>query len=359
MTGSQDAAVPRPVFDGHNDLLLHLWRSGDRDGSAFFEGRPGGQIDLAKARKGGLAGGFFAVYVPTPSLGPSAGDGDDGGVVDAPDIDPVEAADARRATLQIASILLRMTRARPDAIRLCLSAEDCEAARASGAMAAILHIEGAEGIGPGLEELEVLHAAGLRSLGPVWSRPNVFGHGVPFRFPSSPDIGPGLTEVGKRLIKECNRLGVLIDLSHLNEAGFDDVAKLSDAPLVATHSNVHALSASSRNLTDRQMSVIRESGGVVGLNYAVGFLRSDGRRISDTPLSVCTDHLSRMVELLGEDGVALGSDFDGALTPAPLRDASGLPNLVAAMEAAGFGDELIGKICWGNWMSVLTRTLKG
>ncbi len=350
-------ACDQPVFDGHNDLLLHLWRAGDRDGAAFFDGRPGGHVDLARARAGGLAGGFFAVYVPNPSLGPATGDGDDGGVVDGPPIDPIEPADARRTTLQAASILLRMTRARPDAIRLCLSAADCEAARADGALAAILHVEGAEGIGPGLEELELLHAAGLRSLGPVWSRPNIFGTGVPFRFPASPDQGPGLTEAGRRLVRECNRLRVMIDLSHLNEAGFRDVAALSQAPLVATHSNAHALSPSSRNLTDRQMDAIRDSGGVVGLNYAVGFLRADGRRVADTPLSVMTDHLARMVDRLGEDGVALGSDFDGALIPAGLRDAAGLPNLVAAMGRAGFGAELIAKICWGNWMSVLARTL--
>ena len=83
-----------------------------------------------------------------------------------------------------------------------------------------------------------VYEAGLRSLGPVWSRSNAFGHGVPFRCPSSPDTGPGLTDLGKELIGACNRLGILIDLSHLNERGFWDVAAISNAPLVATHSNV-------------------------------------------------------------------------------------------------------------------------
>ena len=110
-----------------------------------------------------------------------------------------------------------------------------------GNLAAVLHIEGAEAIDPELEALEVFYAAGLRSLGPVWSRPNVFGHGVPFRFPSSPDTGPGLTDAGKELVRACNRLRIMLDLTHLNEAGFWDVAALTDAPLVATHSNVHAL----------------------------------------------------------------------------------------------------------------------
>ena len=99
---------------------------------------------------------------------------------------------------------------------------------------------------------------GLRSLGPVWSRPNIFGHGVPFAWPRSPDTGPGLTPAGRDLIKACNKLRVMIDLSHLNEQGFWDVARLSSAPLVATHTCVHAICPSTRNLTDRQLDAIRE-----------------------------------------------------------------------------------------------------
>ncbi len=349
--------MAQPVFDGHNDVLLHLWRAGDRDGAAFFAGRSG-HLDLPRARQGGFAGGFFAIYVPNPPAPRPEPDGDDGGVVDHPAIDGVPADYARRVTLEMAAVLMRMAAARPDAIRLCRSAAEIDAAQRAGAIAAILHVEGAEGIGEGLDELHILHAAGLRSLGPVWSRPNLFGHGVPFRFPSSPDTGPGLSDAGRRLVAACNALGVVIDLSHLNEAGFWDVAKLSHAPLVATHSNVHAIAPSSRNLTDRQLDAIRASGGVVGLNYAVGFLRPDGRRVSATPLSVATDHLARMVERLGEGGVALGSDFDGALIPSGIGSAAGLPNLVRAMEAAGFGADLICRICWGNWVDLLARTLR-
>src|SRR5690606_27946292 len=148
-------------------------------------------------------------------------------------------------------------------VRICRSVADVRACMQQGALAAVLHVEGAEAIDADLYMLDVLHLAGLRSLGPVWSRPDVFGLGVPFRFPASPDIGPGLTEAGRALVRACNRLRILIDLSHLNEAGFWDVARLSDAPLVATHSNAHALCAASRNLTDRQLDAIRESGGVV------------------------------------------------------------------------------------------------
>ena len=124
-----------------------------------------------------------------------------------------------------------------------------------------MHLEGAEAIDPDLEAARpAWHGRGLRSLGPVWSRANVFAHGVPFRFPSSPDVGPGLTDAGAALVAACAELGILVDLSHLNEAGFWDVARLEPGPLVASHSGAHALCPASRNLTDRQLDAIGASG---------------------------------------------------------------------------------------------------
>ena len=335
---------PVAIFDGHNDLLYHLREEGDLLGNSFISGR-NGALDAQKCRRGGFAGGFFAIW---PKGRPKT-EGDRTA--------PIDESDARVSTLEMAAILLRMTRARPDVIRLCTSAAQIEAARADGAIAAIMHIEGVEGIGPDLGELEVLHAAGLRSIGPVWSRPNIFAHGVPFAFPSTPDIGPGLTEAGMRLIAECERLGILIDLSHLNEKGFWDVARISSRPLVATHSSVHAISAQSRNLTDKQLGAIAESGGLVGVNFGCQFLRADGERRSDTSVDVIVQHLAHLVDRLGEGGVALGSDFDGALMPDEVTTAEGLPLLVEAMRRAGFGQTLIERICWQNWIDVLRRTI--
>src|SRR5690606_13379740 len=116
-----------------------------------------------------------------------------------------------------------------------------------GTFAAILHLEGCEPIDENLDVLDVFYAAGLRSLGPVWSRHNAFGHGVPFAFPMSPDSAPGLTKAGFDLVRRCDELGVMIDLSHITEQGFWDVAKTSKNPLVATHSNAHALTPVARN----------------------------------------------------------------------------------------------------------------
>ena len=158
-----------------------------------------------------------------------------------------ELTHAQRATFEMVSLLLRIAERSQGRVRLARSVADIRAAVAAGAHAPVLHIEGCEALDADLKMLDVLHAAGLRSLGPVWSRSNIFGHGVPFRFPADPDTGDGLTGAGKALIKRCNELRILIDLSHLNEKGFWDVARLSNAPLVATHSNAHALCASSRN----------------------------------------------------------------------------------------------------------------
>jgi len=110
----------------------------------------------------------------------------------------------------------------------------------SVARACLVQFEGAEAIDPGLESLELWYAAGLRSLGPVWSRANAFGFGVPFISPSTPDTGPGLTAAGRELVKRCAELGILVDVSHLNEAGFWDLARLELGPIVASHAAASA-----------------------------------------------------------------------------------------------------------------------
>ena len=337
------------VFDGHNDVLSCLLWENSAAGEGFFAGRDG-DIDLNKCRAGGFGGGFFAVWPrndPKTSPDPMA-------VYRAfPAIDSMGAVADTHAQI---AILLRMVATRPDAIRLCRNVAEISAARAAGAIAAVLHIEGCEGIGTDLDALHVYHGAGLRSLGPVWSRPNIFGHGVPFNHPASPDTGPGLTDAGLRLVKECEALGVLVDLSHLNEAGFWDVARVSGKPLVATHSNAHAVTASTRNLTDKQLATIAESGGLVGVNFGCQFLRQDGVKNPETRAEDILRHMDHLLAHLGEDGVALGSDFDGAMMPNFIGDAAGLPKLTAAM-AAQYGPELTAKICGENWLRLLARVI--
>jgi membrane dipeptidase len=193
----------------------------------------------------------------------------------------------------------------------------------------------------------------VRSIGLVWSRPSEFGHGVPFRFPSSPDTGPGLSDAGRALVRRCAQLGMLLDVSHLNAAGFADVARLGAAPIVASHSGCHALCPASRNLTDEQLREIARSGGLVGIVFAVPFIRADGHDDPDTPLSTVVAHVRHAAEVAGIDHVALGSDFDGATMPAPLGDVAGLPRLLATLRDAGFSPDDVERIAWGNWRRVL------
>jgi membrane dipeptidase len=336
-----------PIFDGHNDVLLRLYRRGGSDAPrAFLEGEGKGQLDLPMARAGGFAGGLFAIFVPSSEravrsngdpASPNAGSG-------APLPSGVELTPAQRIVFGMVSLLLRIERESQGRVRLCRTVADIHQCLEDDA---------------NFELLDVLYEAGLRSLGPVWSRTNAFGHGVPFRCPSSPDTGPGLTDLGKELIGACNRLRILIDLSHLNERGFWDVAAISDAPLVATHSNAHALSPHSRNLTDRQLAAIRDTGGMVGVNFATSFLRPDGRQGADTPIELVIEHIEHMLEHVGADGVGFGSDFDGATIPAALGSAAGLPNLVEIMRTRGYDEPLIEKLCFRNWLRVLEQTWGG
>jgi membrane dipeptidase len=318
------------ILDGHNDLALRV-----------FLGQEPLHIDLATAVDSGFAGGLFALSAPQGSadLPPSA-------PYSLPLAEPIAHAEAWAAV---------------DAMTRTLHELDVDVVeRASeivaGRVNAIMHFEGAEPIAPDLSDLDAWVDRGLRSVGITWSRPNAFGEGVPFRFPSTPDTGPGLTAAGFDLVHACNFHGLLVDVSHLNEAGFWDVVGISQAPIVATHSNAHALSPSSRNLTDRQLDAIAGSGGVVGINFAVMFLTEDGGW--DVSLEAIVRHLDYIASRIGVDHVAFGSDFEGAPIPADLEGVSGLPRLVEAIAAAGYDGAAIAKITHQNWLRVLDDVWK-
>jgi membrane dipeptidase len=344
-----------PIIDGHNDVLLRLWLKKSASAAAdFVEGDSLGHMDLPRIIAGNMVAGLFAIF--SPSQADYNNDDDDLNP-------PYDAAVAQRTALASATAMLdlrdEIVVLAQGKIALCNNVEDIRSAMAVGKLAFVTHIEGAEAIAPDLSNLQSLYLRGLRSIGPVWSRPNAFGEGVPFRFPSSPDIGGGLTDAGAALVRECNRLRIMVDLSHLNERGFWDVSKLSTAPLVATHSNAHAIAASSRNLTNEQLLAIGESRGLVGLNYATGFLRPDGRWDSMTDADTMLRHVEHMLKFAGEDCVGLGSDFDGARIPAFIGNVTGVTNLIAAMQNAGYGDTLVEKIAYKNWLRVLQLTWGG
>lgn len=347
------------IFDGHNDTILSLV---DTDRS-FFDRSEVGHIDLPRALEGGLGGGFFAIYIRDPGVSekPPA----DSAAVDTsmrvygdestwPE--PMSLEYAQATALGLFGRLLQVEQASGGKAKVVRSAVELQQCLEGGVFAMLLHFEGAEPLDPEGRSLEAFYAAGLRSVGITHSRRNRFAQGVPFKFPHSPDTGPGLTDAGKELVRQLNQRRVMIDLSHITEQGFWDVAALTDAPLVATHSNAHALTPSPRNLTDRQLDAIRASRGVVGLNFHVGFLREDGGRNAETPISRMVEHIDYMVERMGVDCVVLGSDLDGALMPSELKDAAGLPKLMEALADRGYAGEDLRKLAHGNWVRVLSET---
>ena len=343
-----------PVFDGHNDTLLRLHQDSKRQ---FFKRNKNGHIDMPRAQEGGFAGGFFAIFVPNK---PKKSDKKKRKKGKLPNKlpKPVKLNYAQQTVMAMISELYALEAEPEGGLKVIKNIKDLRACIRDGVMGAILHFEGAEAIDEDLHALDVFYQAGLRSLGIVWSRKTIFAEGVPFRFPHTLDTGPGLTKAGKQLVKRCNELGIMIDLSHMNEKGFWDVAKRSKAPLVATHSNVHALSPTPRNLTDKQLDAIKDSDGMVGLNFATGFLREDGKMDSDTPIEVMVKHIDYLVEKLGIDRVGLGSDFDGATIPDEIGDVAGLPKLVAALKDAGYNKTELNKITHKNWIRVLNLTWK-
>jgi membrane dipeptidase len=345
-----------PIFDGHNDTLLHYYKKPRGEKNSFFEETKEGHIDYPRAKKAGFAGGFFAIYSPDEGFDLEAHLKETEEGYEFLLSPPRDRQFALQDVIAMAKILYQTERESEGKFKVVRTSQELKDCLEQGVMAAIFHIEGAEALDTKLDTLELLYQAGLRSLGPVWSRQNAFGSGVPFSFPKHPDTGDGLPQAGKDLVKKCNELNIMIDLSHMTEKGFWDVAALSNAPLVATHSNVYALSHSARNLTDKQLEAIAESDGMVGLNFAVSFLRPDGKPDVNTPLELMAQHLDYMIDKVGENRVGFGSDFDGARIPKAIKDVTGLPKLLKALKKHGYNQELLEKIAYKNWVRVLELT---
>jgi membrane dipeptidase len=333
-----------PVIDGHNDALLRVWRSGD----SLRERSDDGHLDLVRMREGGIAAGFFAIFVPEDDYATDPREAvvatDDGWEV--PFSEPLVGDRASSVANEVAAIAQRD-------LTIVRTIADLEQCLDGGEPGAILHFEGAEPIEPGLGNLDAWIERGVRSLGIVWSRPNAFGCGVPFHYPGTPDVGPGLTDAGRELVLACNERGVMLDLAHLNERGLFDVAALSSAPLVVSHSAAHSLAPMPRSLTDEELDAIGDSGGLVGVVFDTVMTRSDGELEFDTALDVIAGHIEYVAERIGIEHVALGSDFDGCYPPSALDDAS---KMQALLEVLRWDDDELRALAHGNWLRVLRAT---
>lgn len=346
--GTGDTATV-PVFDGHNDFLA---RSFEEPKTDFRSGAHAGHLSLEKCRAGGFGGGLFAIFIPPNQREQrktkrTAG----GGTLPA----PVPLERAQRVVAWQFARLRQIERDSDGTLRLVSSAAGVEAAMASGAIAAVPHLEGAEAIDKDLTMLELYRAAGIRSIGPVWSRSNRFATGVPLLHRHTPDIGSGLTSAGKELVRRSAELRMNIDLSHLNDQGFWEVAKLIDAPLVCSHSNAWALCENARNVTDRQLDAIARSDGFVGINFGTLFLREDGSGNEATPISRIVEHIRYIADRIGIERVGFGSDFDGTVVPKELGGAAGLQTLIAELRRAGLTDREVRGVARENWVALLRR----
>ncbi len=298
-----------PVFDGHNDVLL--------EERSFADASDAGHLDRERARAGGFAGGFFAIFAPHP--------------VDEYSELPIEHEYAVDHTFRGIRKLLDLERA--GALRIAREPEDL---RLGGDVVAVMHIEGAEAVDAELALLPALHALGLRSIGITWSRPNAFGHGV--------GDERGLTDAGRALVRACEELGILVDLAHLSERGFWDVAEMTQRPLVVTHACAASLVEHPRNLTDAQLDAVRDSGGVVGICFHrehAGPRREDIAR-----------HIDYVAAQIGPEHVALGSDFDGAQLPDGIRGAQDLP---LVLDDLGWEDRELRLVAHENLLRVLRQ----
>ena len=333
--------LPRPqkIFDGHNDMLYQLWTRGDQKGQLFLDTASDNPLCLCyqRAQQGGLAGGLFAIFVPANST-PEG-------------FSVLSQPEALQYTHDMLAIADYLAESYPDKFALCRTAEDITKAEQKGALAAVLHIEGKLSTPHWIRFMNWQKAGALYRALMVAAK--YFWTGRAFFFSRQPRSGQGLTTHGKALVKACDAADIMLDVSHLNEAGFWDIANLSEQPLIASHSNVHALCPSPRNLTDAQLDAIAERGGLVGACFATAYLRADGVRDPDTEIDLILRQFDYLISRLGEDHVGFGSDFDGAVLPASLATPAALPALLAAMQAYGFGEALIAKLSWDNWLRQL------
>jgi membrane dipeptidase len=317
------------IFDGHNDVISRIAVDG------FVAGDASRHLDLPRARGAGFAGGLFATFVLTESAAVLPHDR------------------ARREVMTMLRRLREIEDRAADRFALCRNTAEIDAAVEAGKLAAVWHCEGAEIVDPSLSDLDEYYQAGLRSLGLVWNRTNAFAQGV-----GPANTGDGLSSAGRALVRRCNELGIVVDLSHLNEPGFTDVARCSEQPLVASHSNARALCDHPRNLTDDQLRIIRRTDGVVGINFYVAFLQRNGTSES-VGIDAIVDHAAYIADRIGIEHVGLGSDFDGADIPTELADVTGLPTLLSRFADRGFDTDAIHRIAWANWQRVLRRTWGG
>lgn len=290
-----------------------------------------GHINLDKLRRGGAWVQFFALFIPTHK---------EAGEVAGGPLPPYAFYQRYDEVWQ------REMAANADAVAPAFRLADIRSNTDAGKISAVLAVEDAAPLEGQLERLDEMYAQGVRLLTLTWNYENQLG------YPHAADpqaMRRGLKPFGVDVVRRMNELGMLIDVSHLSDGGFADVARLSSAPFVASHSCARALSGHTRCLTDEMLRTLGDKGGVVGVNFCASFLRAGGECAT---VDDVVRHVLHIRDKAGLDAVALGSDFDGIPYPVEFRDYSGMPSIAAALERHFTSDE-VDKICSGNALRVL------
>jgi membrane dipeptidase len=231
-----------------------------------------------------------------------------------------------------------------DTLTLVTSIDEVLDAKRNGMVAGLLSIEGADVIEGRIEMLRVFHRLGVRMVGLVHSLRNQLADGVTDR-----RTGGDLSEFGVQAVEELNRLGMIVDVSHINDEGFWDVLDITKYPVIASHSNSRAVCGHPRNMTNEMIVALAENGGVMGMNFAPSFVHPD-----QATLKGVVDHIDHIVELVGPDHVGLGSDFDGIPhTPEGLEDVTRIPYITEELLRRGYGEEDVKKILGGNHLRLI------
>lgn len=322
------------LFDGHADIWSDVTikrLSGETD---IFR-----RYHLNKFKQGGVSGGIFVMW-----------------------IDPPHDQHPEQRLHEIVSAAGDEIIEADDLIHIVKTYSDFEAAAATGKMPVVIGVEGLSGIGEDLSQLDALYAFGARHASLTWNEANPLATGV------REDPSRGLTPLGFDAVKKLEALGMLVDVSHLNEKSFWDVISAATKPLIASHSNCKALCDNGRNLTDDQLRAVAATGGLVGGNAWCDFIDLDPEKRT---IERFVDHIEHMIEIIGEDHVGLGFDFcdyivsdalatfaeDTILETKGLEDATKASNVIEILKARGHSDVTLEKIAYGNFMRVLKATL--
>lgn len=311
-----------PVVDAHCDSLM-----GAVEGINLLESQPAGHLDLPRLLAGGVACQFMALFISDEHLG-----------------------EAKARTHRMIDAFGEVCDASDGRFFPILSAKDLGKAKPGESVGGLLSIEGAEALEGSLEALDEFYARGVRAMGIAWNRRTPFARGL------KAEGSDGLSALGISLVERLEALGMIVDVSHLPDQGFEDLARAAKGPIVASHSNARALCPVPRNLTDPQIRRVADSGGVVGAVFVPAFVREPSGGSEASLFEALLDHLDHIVKVGGIDAAGFGSDFDGfkdipgrkvLASPAEFQD------FVRGLESRNYKPGEIEKIMGGNWKRLI------